>query len=209
MNHTGIDRRSLLRLGALLPGAAALMAAPASAVPDGTCEPTRSDNKGPFYISGAPRRTSIAGPREPGERVRIRGTVLAADCRTPLAGALVDVWQADATGEYLGRGEQFRLRGQILTNARGEYEFETIKPGQYDIGDGMRPAHIHFTVSSPEYEPVTTQLYFAADPQFGEKDPCGSGCDSDDPKRIIQPKKDGRGPAVGRFDIILRPARET
>lgn len=204
-----LDRRTLLRLGAIIPGAAALLAAPASAAPDAPCEPTRRDNKGPFYIDGAPRRAVIAAREEPGERLRIEGRVLAADCKTPLAGALVDVWQADASGEYHGRGADFRLRGQILTSARGEYEFETIKPGRYEMGGDLRPAHIHFTVSSPEYEPVTTQLYFAGDPKLGENDPCGRGCDSNDPRRIIRPAKDGAGPPAGRFDIILRPARET
>ena len=206
MKRTVMDRRALLRIGALLPGAAALMASPAAAAPDATCEPTRRDNKGPFYLSGAPRRASIAGPKEPGERLRIRGTVMAADCRTPLAGALVDVWQADASGEYHGRGENFRLRGQILSDARGEYEFDTIKPGSYDLGGDLRPAHIHFTVSSPEYEPVTTQLYFAGDPQLGEKDPCGRGCDSNDPGRIIRPSREGDSLPTGRFDIILKKA---
>lgn len=204
MGHRVMDRRALLRLGALLPGAAALMAAPAAASPEAGCLPTKGDNRGPFYISGAPRRTSLAGPGEPGERVRIRGRVLAADCRTPLPGALVDVWQADASGEYHGRGENFRLRGQMMTNARGEYEFDTIKPGQYDLGGGLRPAHVHFTVSSPEYQPVTTQLYFTGDPNLGESDPCGRGCDSDDPRRIIAPARGGSGPSTGRFDIILK-----
>jgi catechol 1,2-dioxygenase len=206
MNRAALDRRALLRLGAFIPGAAALMAAPSSATPAGVCEPTRPDQDGPFYLKGAPRRTSLAGPSEPGEKLRIRGTVLSADCRTPLAGALLDIWQADASGEYHGRDENFRLRGQVFTNSRGEYEFDTIKPGQYDLGRGRRPAHIHMTISSPEYEPLTTQLYFAGDPNLGRNDPCASGCDSNDPNRIIQPRKEGTGPALGRFDIILKPA---
>jgi len=207
MERSAMDRRRLLRLGALLPGVAALMAAPAAVSPGEGCEPTRSDNDGPFYLPGAPRRSKIAGPEEPGERLQIRGTVMAGDCRTPLAGALLDVWQADASGRYHGRGEDFRLRGQLMTNARGEYEFETIRPGQYDMGGGRRPAHIHFTVSSPEYQPLTTQLYFAGDPNLGKDDPCGRGCDSDDPRRIIRPEREGSGPGTGRFDIILRRSR--
>ena len=199
-----LDRRTMLRLGAIIPGAAALMAAPATAAPDAACEPTRRDNKGPFYLSGAPRRAVIAAPGEPGERLRIEGRVFAADCKTPLAGALVDVWQADASGEYHGKGEEFRLRGQILSNTRGEYAFETVMPGRYHLGGDLRPAHIHFTVSSPEYEPITTQLYFAADPKLGENDPCGRACDSNDPRRIIRPAKEGSGPPSGRFDVILK-----
>jgi hypothetical protein len=64
-------------------------------------------------------------------------------------------------------------------------------------------------VSSPEHEPVTTQLYFAGDPKLGENDPCGSACDSNDPRRIIRPAKEGSGLPSGRFDVILKPTRET
>ena len=140
-----LDRRTLLRLGAIIPGAAALMAAPAAATPDAACEPTRGDNKGPFYLSGAPRRTVIAGASEPGERLRVEGRVLAADCKTPLTGALVDVWQADASGEYHGKGEDFRLRGQILTNARRrvlvrDRHARALSPGRRSA-PGPHPLH--------------------------------------------------------------------
>jgi protocatechuate 3,4-dioxygenase beta subunit len=35
-----------------------------------------------------------------GQRLVVEGTVYAADCRTPLAGASVAVWQTTAAGEY-------------------------------------------------------------------------------------------------------------
>jgi protocatechuate 3,4-dioxygenase beta subunit len=173
------------------------------------CRPTRADMRGPFYVPGAPRRTSIAAPDEPGERLIVRGRVLGPDCQTPLAGALLDVWQADASGHYHDRTEQYRLRGQIRTDDSGRYELFSIRPGPYRVGDRWRPAHIHFTVSRPPHRPLTTQLYFKGDPYLAPNDACGPACGSDDPDRIIQVTKEEKMGGefwVGTFEIVLGPA---
>jgi protocatechuate 3,4-dioxygenase beta subunit len=113
----------------------------------------------------------------------------------PIAGALVDVWQADADGKYdvdYGRGETF-LRGRMKTDAKGFYEFETIRPAAYGIGHSKRPAHIHFMVSAPGRKRLVTQLYFAGDPHL-----------DDDPLSAVYPDLivalKGR---VAEFDITL------
>jgi catechol 1,2-dioxygenase len=198
------DRRSMLIRALALPAALLIPSRPASAGRD-ACEPTASDFKGPMYAPGAPQRTLIAAVAEPGERLRVRGTVYGPDCRTPLPKTLLDVWQADAKGNYHGASESYRLRGQVLTNERGEYEFYTIKPGSYGDSSGMRPAHIHFTISSPGHVPLTTQLYFRGDPYLGH-DTCGPDCHSDDPHRIIELAKQARG-LLGTFDVVLKASR--
>jgi catechol 1,2-dioxygenase len=195
MANENVSRRSILTRILALPAALTLAGREARA--EKACAPTESDFKGPMYLAGAPRRTVLAGPKEPGERLRIRGTVFAPDCSTPLPRTLLDVWQADSQGEYHWKDEDFRLRGQILTNERGEYELETIKPGGY----GGRPAHIHFTISAPGHAPLTTQLYFKGDPRL-DHDLCGAACNSDDPHRIIE-LANGRG----SFDVVLKGAR--
>jgi len=192
MANENVSRRSILARVLALPAALAIAGREARA--DGACSPTESDFKGPMYLAGAPRRTALAGPKEPGERLRIRGTVFGPDCSSPLPRTLLDVWQADARGEYHWKDQDYRLRGQILTNERGEYELETIKPGGY----GGRPAHIHFTVSAPGHAPLTTQLYFKGDPRL-DHDVCGAACNSDDPHRIVE-LANGRG----TFDVVLR-----
>ena len=199
------DRRSILIRALALPAALLIPSRPASAVGRDTCEPTESDFQGPMYTPGAPRRSLIAAVAEPGERLRVRGTVYGPDCRTPLPKALLDVWQADAKGDYHGAGESYRLRGQVLANERGEYEFYTIKPGSYGDSSGMRPAHIHFTISSPGHTPLTTQLYFKGDPYLGH-DTCGPDCNSDDPHRIIELAPHARG-LLGTFDVVLKTSR--
>ena len=94
--------------------------------------------------------------------------------------------------------------GQLKVNDDGTYVFRTIKPGRYRIGGGFRPAHIHLKVSHPGYGTVTTQLYFQGDPYVWPNDACGSGCRSNDPKRIIGLKESGKkGYLEGIFLIYL------
>jgi catechol 1,2-dioxygenase len=192
MANENLSRRSILARVLALPAALTLAGRKAHA--GQACSPTESDFKGPMYLAGAPRRTVLAGPKEAGERLRIRGTVFGPDCSTPLPRTLLDVWQADAKGEYHWKDEDYRLRGQVLTNERGEYGFETIKPAGY----GGRPAHIHFTISAPGHPPLTTQIYFKGDPRL-DHDVCGAACNSDDAHRIIE-VANGRG----TFDVVLK-----
>ena len=167
------------------------------------CVPTRPDAQGPFFAPGAPSRTNLASVDEPGQPLVILGQVLADDCTTPIAGALLDVWQADAAGSYHDAGTDYRLRGQLLSDAQGGYSFSTIKPGNYETAPGAwRPAHIHFTVSAPGFAPVTTQMYFAGDPYLPPNDSC-TGCGSDDAARVIT-LYPGEGALIGDFRIVLR-----
>lgn len=173
------------------------------------CSITQQDDLGPFYLRNAPVRSTIAGPDEPGDRTFMSGRVLAADCATPLAGALLDIWHADVHGQYHGAQEQYRLRGQVRCDKDGYYAFNSIRPAAYQFEKGLwRPAHFHFLVSFPGYEPLTTQLYFKGDPHLRPHDDCGDACKSGDPGRIIELKSteaDGRSQLNGLFDIVLRP----
>ncbi len=99
----------------------------------------------------APRCTS-QGCRAP--RLVITGRVLTADC-APVAGAVLDFWQADANGVYDNVG--FTLRGKQETAEDGSYRLETVLPGEYP----GRPPHIHVKVNAPGGSALTTQIYFA------------------------------------------------
>jgi protocatechuate 3,4-dioxygenase beta subunit len=73
--------------------------------------------------------------------------VIDATTCTPLVGAAVDVWQADATGVYSDEavestvGQKY-LRGTQLTDSSGIVTFTTIVPGWY----AGRTMHIHMKV---------------------------------------------------------------
>lgn len=168
-----------------------------------TCSATTADALGPYYRSGAPSRTVIASPTEPGERLRLEGRVVGADC-VPIAGAVLDIWQADKDGTYYepNAGEPFRLRGKLETAADGTWQLDTIRPGNYMLGArAWRPAHIHFTVSHARFRSVTTQIYFEGDPYLPPNDGCTT-CGSDDPARIVR-LVSGTAGVRGELELVL------
>ncbi|MBX3128118.1 MAG: hypothetical protein KF718_15445 [Polyangiaceae bacterium] len=125
------------------------------------CLVTDDNILGPFYKADAPFRTDLTDGKV-GDRLLLEGVVYGCDCVTPLAGAIVDVWQADAAGAYDNVG--FVLRGRAQTDASGRYEFASILPGFYLNGAQYRPRHVHYRVSHPSSASLTTQLYFEGDP---------------------------------------------
>lgn len=124
--------------------------------------PTEANIEGPYYRAGAPFRTKLAEGLQ-GDPLRIGGRVLGPD-GLPLAGAVVDVWQADREGAYDLTSDAFVLRGRLRADAEGRYAIDTIMPGQYDLGEAKRPSHIHYKISAPGHAELTTQLYFKGDP---------------------------------------------
>lgn len=169
----------------------------------GVCRTTLADIQGPFYRPNAPFRARVAPADEPGERLFVSGVVYGPDCRTPIPGAIVDVWQANAAGHYDNDGSPnpdpsaYILRGRMETDAQGRYQLETIMPGRYLNGATYRPAHIHYKVSAAGRADLTTQLYFAGDP-FIAADPWART----DPARAIALTRDAAG-AHGVFDVVL------
>jgi catechol 1,2-dioxygenase len=138
---------------------------------------TEDNILGPFYRGGAPFRGKVTPPMEPGNVLLILGRVWAADTKKPLAGAVLDVWQANAKGRYNNDDPKnppaknvYLNRARLITDEDGYYEYETIYPGKYLNGDQFRPAHIHYLVRAKGYKELITQLYFKGDPD-NETDP--------------------------------------
>jgi protocatechuate 3,4-dioxygenase, beta subunit len=117
-------------------------------------------------------------PGEPiGERIVVTGRLLAQSGR-PLAGQLIEVWQANAGGRYRHQRDQhpapldpnFTGAGRCLTGPDGTYRFLTVKPGPYpwrNHHNAWRPAHIHFSVFGTAFtQRLITQMYFPGDPLF-------------------------------------------
>lgn len=109
--------------------------------------------EGPYYTANAPERVSLLEPGMPGTVLNLTGYVLTADCQ-PIAGALLDFWQADSQGVYDNAG--YTLRGRQYTDANGRYQLETVVPGLYP----GRTEHIHVKVQAPGGPVLTTQLFF-------------------------------------------------
>ncbi|HEX5439214.1 MAG TPA: catechol 1,2-dioxygenase [Gemmatimonadaceae bacterium] len=139
--------------------------------------------EGPLYVAGAPLSRSEArldDGTEAGETLFMTGRVLNTDGE-PVDGAIVDVWHANALGNYSffdTSQPPFNLRRRIETGADGRYRFRSIMPAGYGVAPdgptqqlldqlgrhGQRPAHIHFFVSAPGYRHLTTQINIAGDP---------------------------------------------
>jgi protocatechuate 3,4-dioxygenase beta subunit len=115
------------------------------------------------------------GHGEPlGERIIVSGRVLDEDSR-PVAGTLIEVWQANAAGRYRHNVDQhnapldpnFEGHGHTLTDEHGNFRFITIRPGAYpwrNHYNAWRPAHIHFSVFGPAFATrLITQMYFPGD----------------------------------------------
>ena len=149
------DRRRLLL------GSVALIVVPAAYAQQ--CRVTPRDALGPFYKANAPAQAELCASGSGGDqKLVISGRVLGAPECAPLAGALVEVWQADARGDYSQVGARpddagCLLRATLKTGADGRYMFRTVLPGEYP----GRPRHIHYRVSAKGHATLVTQLYFA------------------------------------------------
>ncbi len=155
---------------------------------------TESTVLGPFYREGARELApgesiSLDGKGEP---AIVSGRVLSTDS-TPIAGAVLDVWEGNDDGLYEQQDPNqpdMNLRGRYRTDAEGRFTVVGIKPVSYPVPtDGpvgqlllalgrhpYRPAHIHFIISAEGYRPLTTHLFASGDPYldsdavFGKKD---------------------------------------
>jgi hydroxyquinol 1,2-dioxygenase len=149
---------------------------------------------GPFFAEGSPffENGDNLANGAPGEPCFVEGRVLSVSGE-PIGGAHLAVWQADEDGFYDVQYEalsETRGRGQLHADAEGRYWFWSLKPEAYPIPDDgpvgellnaanrspMRPAHVHFMVSAPGYETVTTHVFEAggehldSDAVFGVKE---------------------------------------
>jgi len=110
-----------------------------------------------------------------GERIVVHGYVQDQIGR-PVRNALVEVWQANASGRYRHKKDQyigaldpnFGGCGRVLTDENGYYVYRTIKPGPYPWRNRVndwRPSHIHYAISGDGWaQRLITQMYFEGDP---------------------------------------------
>jgi protocatechuate 3,4-dioxygenase beta subunit len=162
-------RGSLAKLGGILVAAAA-----GSALLDATgaeggnravetgavqCVLAPELTEGPYYITGEKLRRDIR-EGHPGTLLTLRLTVLNVATCKPIKGAAVDIWHADAAGNYSGFGSDTSsrtfLRGIQKTDKHGLAVFTTIYPGWYQ----GRAVHIHVKVHVGGSVVHTGQLFF-------------------------------------------------
>lgn len=176
---------------------------------------------GPYYLPDQVVLPSVAAlPTRPDEH----GTplVLAGQVRdtagNPVAGAELDIWQADEQGYYSGFAPDIpagNLRGVVVADGEGRFEISTVQPAPYQIPtDGptgklieaagwhpWRPAHLHLIVRAPGHRKITTQLYFQG----------GDWLDSDvanavKSELVLDPQVQSAGGLRSEYDFVLEPA---
>jgi protocatechuate 3,4-dioxygenase beta subunit len=215
-NKFGASRRNFMRsslaLGALV---AAEWMKPSHAL--STCVPTPRETAGPFYPVRYPIDkdndltflNNQTGKAE-GETILINGLVQNKSCE-PVAGALVEIWQACSTGKYNHPRDpnkarldpNFQYWGKALTNEKGEYAFKTIKPGSYPASWlWTRPPHIHFTIQAKQYAPLTTQMYFAGE-RLNVKDRLLQEHSKAEQQQCIVAFRKVKNEKIGQFNIVL------
>lgn len=132
---------------------------------NGDCE-TTNDILGPFYRPNAPIRADLTYEGLTGTKITLKGKVFKSDCTTAIHDALIEIWHCNTDGEYDNESDEFRHRGSLKTNEKGEYSFTTILPGKYLNGDLYRPSHIHYRVTEKNSKELISQIYFKGDPHI-------------------------------------------
>jgi hydroxyquinol 1,2-dioxygenase len=185
---------------------------------------TESTVVGPFFVGGSPeieQGGDIAGGAA-GEPCWVEGSVRDVEGK-PIAGALLEVWEADADGRYDVQYGDARTaaRGHLTTDAEGGFRFWALTPTPYPVpADGpvgrllaatarspMRAPHLHFLVSAPGHRTLITHVFVAGeslsgDSVFGVRDSLVRPF-----VRSTGPTPDGRPVDGGwtrvRFDVVL------
>jgi hydroxyquinol 1,2-dioxygenase len=138
---------------------------------------TESTVFGPFHVENSPRVAlggDVANGAQ-GEPCFVRGTVTDLQAR-PVPYAELQVWQADAAGNYdvqYAEDHTHRARATLYADAAGRFHFKTVRAEAYPIPhDGpvgkmlealgrhpWRPAHLHFMITAPGYERLITHVF--------------------------------------------------
>jgi len=144
------------------------------------CEP------GPFFVEDAPvveNGGSLALSDTTGEPMYFEGSVRDAEGK-PIEGAIVNIWQSDGDGFYdvnTPEGSPVNNRGKIKTAKDGSLRYRGTLPTAYPIpwegaageflkATGRHPhraAHLHFHITAPGYDALTTALYPSHSPFLG------------------------------------------
>ncbi|RZI98880.1 MAG: hydroxyquinol 1,2-dioxygenase [Rubrivivax sp.] len=177
---------------------------------------------GPFHVEGAPHYAhgeDVANGAA-GEPCVVRGSVRGLNGE-PVPNAKLEVWQADADGNYdvqYDGLDEHRARGVLHADEQGRFHFRTIRAEAYPIphdgpvGDLLRatkrhpwrPAHLHFMITAPGYERLVTHVFRNGDPYldsdavFGVRE-----------SLVADWNQQADGSYLLEFDFVLAPAAGT
>jgi protocatechuate 3,4-dioxygenase alpha subunit len=161
-------------------------------------DPTPSQTVGPFFSIGlSDRRLDRIVSVGTEGAVRLEGRVLDG-AGEPVADAMVEVWQADAAGEY---GTDFGW-GRSGTDDDGHFEFLTVKPGSVA---GQAPHLLVLVFARGLLKPVLTRMYFPDEEETNSRDEVLATVPSAERATLVA-AADGDGL---RFDVRLQGDDQT
>ncbi|MFZ3555867.1 dioxygenase [Streptomyces sp. BH055] len=193
-------------------------------------EATEATVVGPFFVDGAPE-VPLGGDTSggaAGEPCWVEGTVTDTDGK-PVAGARLDVWEADEDGFYDVQYDQILSAGRayLHTDEQGRYYFWALTPTPYPIPhDGpvgallettarspLRASHLHFKATAPGLRTLVTHIFvegdelLASDAVFGVKDSLVKRFERQPPGTPAPGGRDlgAQSWSRVRFDIVLAP----
>jgi hydroxyquinol 1,2-dioxygenase len=191
---------------------------------------TESTVFGPFFVEGSPafENGDDLANGAPGTPCFMSGSVRSTTGE-PVAGALLEIWQADEDGLYdvqYADLDEPRGRGHLQSDGDGCYWFWTVHPEAYPIPtDGpvgellaatsrspMRPAHVHFKVTAPGYQTLITHVfdeadrYLDTDAVFGVRSSLLAAFERHDPGTAPDGREMGGPWASASFDLVLAPS---
>ncbi|MFF4896135.1 intradiol ring-cleavage dioxygenase [Streptomyces sp. NPDC001068] len=185
---------------------------------------------GPFFVDNSPEiaQGGDLAFGAAGEPCWVEGTVTD-DAGNPVAGARLEVWEADEDGFYDTQygDERLAARAHLFSDADGRYRFWGLTPTPYPIPyDGpvggllaatgrspMRASHLHFMVSAPALRTLVTHIFVRGDELldrdsvFGVKESLVKDFVSQPPGTPTPDGRElgGRSWSRVRFDIVLAP----
>jgi protocatechuate 3,4-dioxygenase, beta subunit len=181
MSETNMDRRlALKRAGALGAGlvAGSLIASKSGFALGHVATPSQTE--GPFYpvrdqVDKDADMTRVGGRAGValGRHLDVMGVLIHSSTGAPIENALVEFWQACASGKYNHPSDDnsaaldpnFQYWAQVRTDSYGAFKVTTVIPGAYPADpDWVRPPHIHIKVHAAGFPSLTTQLYFKGNP---------------------------------------------
>ncbi len=177
---------------------------------------TPSQTVGPYFAYGLVALqygypfTSVAGremaaAHTPGELISVEGRVLDG-AGQPISDALVELWQADASGRY--HAPDFAGFGRFGTGTTVDntFHFQTIKPGA--VGD--QAPHITLIIFMRGLlSHLYTRLYFADEASANATDPVLTSLPAARRTTLLAERLAGPGLPCYRFDIRMQGEGET
>jgi protocatechuate 3,4-dioxygenase beta subunit len=142
-----------------------------------------------------------------GQVIEVTGRVL--DQKgNPIAGARLDLWQANAAGRYAHPSDpavaqldpDFQGFATIVSDAKGDWRIVTIKPGSYDSPIGRRTPHIHFDIRGKIQRNIA-QLYFPEEATLNAADTLYKVLGADAPTSVAV--RNTADPHKYSWDIVL------